>query len=233
MKRRIGNSPRSRPNRALGSRSVKWISVQVELIEGHGEHYWPRPGRIFAAADHHSFAQLASAIDDAFARWDRSHLHEFELSDGTRIGMTDPEWDAEESVVDERILKIARLKLGEHLRLSASFPTDPCRTSDGVRSLISTAVHGVPMMAKPSYRQTLSSLTSHLFDQAGDLAADLAVESSQDERRRGIRAQSSGLRAQGPGSRYMSYGPPRIRRALHNANRVRWRRGGHILDSRM
>jgi len=124
VKRRIGNSPRSRPNRALGSRSVKWISVQVELIEGHGEHYWPRPGRIFAAADHHSFAQLASAIDDAFARWDRSHLHEFELSDGTRIGMTDPEWDAEESVVDERILKISRLKPGEQFVYVFDFGDD-------------------------------------------------------------------------------------------------------------
>lgn len=87
--------------------------MQVELIEGRGEHYWPRPGRIFAAAAEHSFGQLATAIDDAFARWDRSHLHEFELGDGTRIGMADAELDVEESVVDERILKLSRLKPGE------------------------------------------------------------------------------------------------------------------------
>ena len=37
------------------------------------------PRSIFAAAADHSFAELATAIDDAFARWDRSHLHEFEL----------------------------------------------------------------------------------------------------------------------------------------------------------
>ena len=113
VKRRIGARSGSRPQRELHLHPGKWISVQVELIEGRGEHYWPRPGRIFAAAAEHSFAQLATGIDDAFARWDRSHLHEFELRDGTRIGMADAEWDAEESVVDERILKLSRLKPGE------------------------------------------------------------------------------------------------------------------------
>ena len=65
-----------------------WLSIRVELVEGREERYWPRPGRLFAAAMSHSFAQLASAIDDAFARWDRSHLREFELADGTRIWQT-------------------------------------------------------------------------------------------------------------------------------------------------
>jgi hypothetical protein len=49
-----------------------WLSIRVDLMEGHGEQYWPRPGRIFAAARRHTFKQLADAIDDAFARWDRS-----------------------------------------------------------------------------------------------------------------------------------------------------------------
>ena len=53
-----------------------WLSIRVDLVEGHGERYWPRPGRIFAAARSHTFRQLADAIDDAFARWDRSHLQE-------------------------------------------------------------------------------------------------------------------------------------------------------------
>jgi hypothetical protein len=44
-----------------------WLSIRVDLIEGHGEQYWPRPGRIFAAARSHTFKQLADAIDDAFA----------------------------------------------------------------------------------------------------------------------------------------------------------------------
>jgi hypothetical protein len=51
-----------------------WLSIRSDLIEGHGEQYWPRPGRIFAAARSHTFKQLADAIDDAFARWDRAHL---------------------------------------------------------------------------------------------------------------------------------------------------------------
>ncbi|MGA3058542.1 MAG: hypothetical protein ABSE70_10990 [Candidatus Limnocylindrales bacterium] len=47
--------------------SKTWLSIRVDLIEGRGEHLWPRPGRIFAATGTHTFAQLAEAIDDAFA----------------------------------------------------------------------------------------------------------------------------------------------------------------------
>src|SRR5260370_4008226 len=85
-----------RPIRKPSSRRVgpiaarNWLSIRVELVEGRGVRYWPRPGRLFAAAKSHSYGQLATAIDDAFARWDRSHLHEFELTDGTRIGIADP-----------------------------------------------------------------------------------------------------------------------------------------------
>ncbi len=49
-----------------------WLSIQIELIDGCGQTVWPRPVRIFAAAGSHTFAQLATAIDDAFARWDRA-----------------------------------------------------------------------------------------------------------------------------------------------------------------
>ena len=62
-----------------------WPSIRVDLIEGHGEQYRPRPGRIFTAARHHTFKQLADAIDDAFACWDHSHLQEFTLADGRRL----------------------------------------------------------------------------------------------------------------------------------------------------
>lgn len=54
-----------------------WLSVRVELVEGRGERFWPRPGRVLVAAPHHTFSQLADAIEVAFARWDRSHLWEF------------------------------------------------------------------------------------------------------------------------------------------------------------
>jgi hypothetical protein len=32
-----------------------WLSIRVDLIEGHGQQCWPRPGRIFAAARSHAF----------------------------------------------------------------------------------------------------------------------------------------------------------------------------------
>jgi hypothetical protein len=72
------------------------LSIRVDLAEGHGEQCWPRPGRIFAAARSHTFKQLADAIDDAFARWDRSHLQEFTLADGRRLCDPDPDWEIEE-----------------------------------------------------------------------------------------------------------------------------------------
>ncbi|MFI0242266.1 hypothetical protein [Streptomyces sp. NPDC016845] len=58
----------------------EWWSVRVELLGGGmaGE-LWPRPGRIFAVSTLHTLHVLAEAIDDAFARWDRSHLHEFDF----------------------------------------------------------------------------------------------------------------------------------------------------------
>lgn len=69
-----------------------WLSIRIELIDGGGQTLWPRPGRIFAAARAHTFAQLATAIDDAFARWDCAHLHMFDL--GERGGLLiDRYWD--------------------------------------------------------------------------------------------------------------------------------------------
>jgi hypothetical protein len=91
-----------------------WLSIRVDLVEGHGEHLWPRPGRIFAAARTHTFEQLADAIDDAFARWDRSHLQEFTLDDRTRLCIPDPDWEIEgEKTEDFRGVKLSRLRPGE------------------------------------------------------------------------------------------------------------------------
>ena len=109
MKTRGSARPR-RSSRDHAPRDGAWFSVRVELIEGRGEHLWPRPGRLFAASTNHSFGLLAAAIEDAFARWDRSHLHEFELKDGTRIGIADPDDDA---LLDEQRLHLSRLQLGD------------------------------------------------------------------------------------------------------------------------
>jgi Plasmid pRiA4b ORF-3-like protein len=86
-----------------------WLSIRVDLIEGHGEQSWPRPGRIFAAARSHTFKQLADAIDDALGRWDRSHLQEFTLADGRRLCDPDPDWEiGGEVTLDYRRVKLSR-----------------------------------------------------------------------------------------------------------------------------
>jgi len=89
------------------------MSITVELVEGQGRSFWPRPGRVFAAARSHTFADLATSIDDAFARWDRSHLHEFRLADETRLGQPEDDWGEPGSLLDDRTTKLGRLDLGE------------------------------------------------------------------------------------------------------------------------
>ena len=59
-----------------------WLSVTVELLGGRGKELWPWPGRVFAVGPSHTFMDLADAINDAFGRWDRSHLSMFTLADG-------------------------------------------------------------------------------------------------------------------------------------------------------
>jgi len=71
----------------------RWMSVRVELLGGRGEHLWPYPGRVFAVGPAHTFADLARAINNAFARWDLSHLSLFTLADGRVV--TDPETGGE------------------------------------------------------------------------------------------------------------------------------------------
>lgn len=90
-----------------------WLSIRVELVEGRAEHFWPRPGRMFAAARSHSFAHLAEAIDGAFARWDLAHLHAFSLADGTHLTTPHPGWEEDTRDDDDRKAKLSRLQLGE------------------------------------------------------------------------------------------------------------------------
>lgn len=79
------------------------------MVEGRVERFWPRPGRILAAARSHIFAQLAEAIDDAFARWDRAHLHDFKLADGTRLTTPYEEWDSVGPVAGDRRTNLSSL----------------------------------------------------------------------------------------------------------------------------
>ena len=111
-----------------------WLSIRVELVEGGGANCWPRPGRVLAAAKSHTFAELAEAIDDAFARWDRSHLHEFVLADGTRLSVPDPDEDEPDLVLDDASTKLSRLERGEQFVYTFDLGDDwahLCTVGDG------------------------------------------------------------------------------------------------------
>ncbi len=104
--------------------SRTWLSVTVELVSGRGERFWPRPGRVFIASRSHTFGALATAIDDGFARWDRSHLSQFTLADGTNIADVNPFFempgDSDDSV-DIRTTRLSRLRLGEQFAYTFDF----------------------------------------------------------------------------------------------------------------
>lgn len=99
-----------------------WLAIQVDLLGGRGIVCDPPPGRIFAVGPAHTFEQFAAAIDRAFARWDLSHLHEFELADGRRIGYPDDEYGPELEWLDHAALKVAReLKPGDEFEYTFDF----------------------------------------------------------------------------------------------------------------
>jgi len=70
-----------------------WLAIRVELLRGRGMELDPPPGRIMLVGPQHTFEQLAEAINLALARWDIAHLHEFALTDGSRVGFLDEESD--------------------------------------------------------------------------------------------------------------------------------------------
>lgn len=85
-----------------------WLQIRVDLEGGCGIVCDPAPGRVLIVGPGHSFEQLAEAIDAAFARWDLSHLHEFELQDGRRIGYPDDEFAPELEWIDHSTVKVLR-----------------------------------------------------------------------------------------------------------------------------
>ena len=85
-----------------------WLQVRVDLLAGLGVRLTPSAGRIFIVGPAHTFSALADAINAAFARWDLSHLHEFELAGGRRIGFADPDPFEDDGVVeDQAAVKVA------------------------------------------------------------------------------------------------------------------------------
>ena len=84
------------------------MRIQVDLLGGGGITCDPTPGRVFIVGPGHTFEQFAEAINTAFARWDRSHLHQFELADGRVIGYPDDTYAPELVWLDHAKLKVTR-----------------------------------------------------------------------------------------------------------------------------
>ena len=85
-----------------------WLEIKVELLGGGGIECDPPPGRIFIVRPAHTFEQLAEAINAGFARWDLSHMHQFELTDGRVIGYPDDSYAPDLVWLDHAKLKVAR-----------------------------------------------------------------------------------------------------------------------------
>lgn len=92
-----------------------WLSIEVTLLRGHREKFWPPPGRVLAVGPTHTFAQLGEEIDRAFGRWDLGHLREVTLADGTVI--TDPE-TADELELDVDELPVEPVKIGPDIAVA-------------------------------------------------------------------------------------------------------------------
>jgi Plasmid pRiA4b ORF-3-like protein len=85
-----------------------WLQLRVDLLGTAGSELDPAPGRVLIVGPGHTFEQLAEAINHAFARWDLSHLHEFELGDGRRVGFPSEEFAPGLVWEDQAALKVAR-----------------------------------------------------------------------------------------------------------------------------
>jgi hypothetical protein len=77
----------TRTGTSRARKPLRWSIVRVILVSKGGDELAAPPGRDLLLSSVHTFAELANAIDRAFARWDPSHVHEFRLADGRRCVM--------------------------------------------------------------------------------------------------------------------------------------------------
>lgn len=99
-----------------------WLSIRVDLVDGaHAPEVWPRPGRVLLARPGMTFRMFADAINDAFARWDRAHLHAFTMADGSRIALRGPWDDLDEDDLADTEVTLSRLTLGEQFAFEFDF----------------------------------------------------------------------------------------------------------------
>lgn len=76
---------------------TEWIAVRVELVSGAGNKFDPHPGRVYLVGGEHTFLDFHEAIEASFGRWEQVHLHLFEMSDGEKIGIPDPDGELDDS----------------------------------------------------------------------------------------------------------------------------------------
>ena len=110
-----------RAGRRAGS-GQSWMILRVLLAARGGEEVVGTPGRDLLVSDTHTFADLATAIDRAFARWDLAHLHVFRFDDGRRIGMVDlEEPDDDDADLDETKVTVQQAGLRQGDRFEYVF----------------------------------------------------------------------------------------------------------------
>jgi hypothetical protein len=119
------------------------LAITVELVSGgHAGTLWPRPGRVMIAPRTTTFEVFATAIDDAFARWDRNHLHEFTFADGTPVSPASS-WDGDEreGTLDGSKTRLDRLQLSEQFAYVFDLGDNwqhLCTVSDGLADPLET-----------------------------------------------------------------------------------------------
>ncbi len=101
------------------------MGIEV-VLEGVADDERSDPGRVFAVGPAHSFEQLADAINASFGRWDLSHLHEFELASGRKIGFPDDEFSPEVVWEDQAQIKVSSaIGPGEEFSFTFDFGAAP------------------------------------------------------------------------------------------------------------
>jgi hypothetical protein len=103
-----------------------WITIRVVLTGREDVRLVRPPGRVLLVHADHSFADLAEAIDTAFARWDLSPLHEFAV-EGRRLAAEPRET---ESVEDSDEVTVGEVGLRPGSRFTYLFDLEARWTHD-------------------------------------------------------------------------------------------------------
>ncbi len=121
----------------------------------------------------HTFEDFADAVNAAFARWDLSHLHGFELADGRLIGFPDPDFD-EPPWLDHAVLKVAsEVSVGDEFVYTFDFGDNwehVCRVL--AKKVDPRVEHGPPVPKRPMPLWGWGSIPDQYgratFDDAGE-----------------------------------------------------------------